>query len=101
MCHGGCGVLVHVQNGKVIKIEGNPDSPASRGKICPKGLASIDHLYHPDRITHPLKRVGKRGDGKWERIAWEEAYDIMVTKIKALQGQYGSETIAIAHGTGR
>jgi len=84
-----------------VKIEGNPDSPASRGKICPKGLASIDHLYNPDRITHPMKRVGERGDRKWERITWDDAYDILVKKIKILQDHYGPETIAIGHGTGR
>lgn len=101
MCHGGCGVLVHVQNGKVVKIEGNPDSPANRGKICPKGVASIEHLYHPNRIVHPMKRVGERGKGKWEQITWEGAYHILVRKIKALQDQYGPETIAVGHGTGR
>jgi thiosulfate reductase / polysulfide reductase chain A len=101
MCHGGCGVLVHVENGKVVKIEGNPDSPASRGRICPKGLASIDHLYNPNRITYPMKRVGLRGGGKWERITWDEAYDLLTGKIKELQDTYGPETIAVAHGTGR
>ncbi len=101
MCHGGCGLLVHVQNGKVIKLEGDPDSPVSRGKICPKGLASIELMYHPDRITHPMKRVGERGRGKWERITWEEAYGILVPKIRELQEKYGNETIAVAHGTGR
>ena len=101
MCHGGCGVFVHVQEGKVVKIEGNPDSPASRGRICPKGMASIDHLYHPDRITHPMKRIGERGKGKWERITWDEAYGILTTKIKALRNRYGPETIAIGQGTGR
>lgn len=101
MCHGGCGVLVHVENGKVVKLEGDPDSPLSRGKICPKGLASIEHLYHPDRIKYPMKRVGERGEGKWERITWDEAYDILCGKIKALQEEYGPETIAVAMGTGR
>lgn len=101
MCHGGCGVLVHVKSGKVVKIEGNPDSPASQGKICPKGLASIEHLYHPDRITHPLKRIGERGEGKWKRITWEEAYQILVEKIEILQCRYGPETVAVGHGTGR
>ena len=101
MCHGGCGVFVHVRKGKVVKIEGNPDSPASRGRICPKGMASIDHLYHPDRITHPMKRIGERGQGKWERITWDEAYGILTTNIKTLRNRYGPETIAIGQGTGR
>ena len=101
MCHGSCGVLVHVRNGKVIKLEGDPDSPLTPGKICPKGLASIDHLYHPDRIKYPMKRLGKRGEGKWKRITWDEAYTILCSKIKDLRETYGPETIAIAQGTGR
>lgn len=101
MCHGGCGVLVHVQHGKVVKIVGDPDSPASRGRICPKGRASIDHLYHPDRITHPMKRVRERGAGRWKKITWDEAYHILTAKIRELQNRYGPETIAVAHGTGR
>ncbi|SPF46665.1 conserved hypothetical protein [Syntrophobacter sp. SbD1] len=101
MCHGGCGVLVHLRDEKVIKIEGDPDSPISRGMICAKGLASIDHLYHPDRIIHPVKRIGERGEGKWERITWDEAYEILTAKIKDIRNVYGPESIAVAHGTGR
>jgi hypothetical protein len=62
MCHGGCGVLVYVENGKVVKIKGDPESPLNRGRICPKGMASIELLYHPDRLKYPLKRAGKRGE---------------------------------------
>lgn len=101
MCHGSCGVLVHVRDNRVVKLEGDPESPVSRGRICPKGLASIDHMYHPDRITHPLKRTGERGEGKWARICWDEAYDIMVRQITTLQERHGKETVAIAQGTGR
>ena len=82
MCHGGCGVLVHMRDEKVVKIEGDPDSPVSRGRICSKGLASIDLLNHPNRILHPMLRKGKRGEGKWERITWDEAYQILSEKIK-------------------
>jgi thiosulfate reductase / polysulfide reductase chain A len=101
MCHGGCGVFVHVKGGRVVKIEGNPDSPVSRGRLCSKGLASIDHLYNPDRITYPMKRAGERGEGRWTRITWDETYNILAGKIKELQDKYGPETIAVAHGTGR
>lgn len=101
MCHGGCGVLVHVRDEKVVKIEGDPDSPVNRGKICSKCLASIDLLNHPNRILHPMLRKGKRGEDKWERITWDEAYHILCGKIKELQYKYGPETIAVAHGTGR
>jgi anaerobic selenocysteine-containing dehydrogenase len=101
MCHGGCGVLVYVQNNRVIKLEGDPNSPITRGKMCPKGMASIEHMYHPDRIKHPMKRVGKRGEGRWQRITWDEAYEILCAKLKDLRETYGPESIAIAQGTGR
>jgi len=101
MCHGGCGVLVHVENGKVVKLDGDSQSPISRGKICPKCLGSIEHMYHPKRILHPMKRIGDRGSGKWEKISWDEACAILVDKIQTLQSKYGAETIAVGQGTGR
>lgn len=101
MCHGGCGVLVHVQDGRVIKIEGDHASPLNQGRMCPKGLASIEHLYHPDRLKFPLKRAGGRGDGKWQRITWEQALETIVSRIQSISEKYGTEAIAIAQGTGR
>jgi anaerobic selenocysteine-containing dehydrogenase len=101
MCHGGCGVLVHVEDGKVVKLEGDPQSPINQGKICPKCQGSIEHMYHPKRILHPMKRIGTRGSGKWEKISWDEAYAIIVDKIQILQAKYGAETIAVGQGTGR
>jgi len=73
MDHGGCGILAHVENGRIIKIEGDPDSPLNRGTICAKGIAQIERLNHPDRIRYPLKRMGERGEGHWVRISWDEA----------------------------
>ena len=63
-CHCECGVLAHVKNGKVTKIEGDPEHPFSKGFICVKGLASPQLLYHQDRLKYPLKRVGEKGEGK-------------------------------------
>ena len=100
-CHGGCGVLVHVENGKVVKIQGDPESPLNRGRLCPKGMASIELLYHPDRLKHPLKRAGKRGQGKWERISWEEALNTMASRIADIKAAYGPESIALGQGRGR
>jgi len=101
MCHGGCGVLIQVDNGKVVKITGDPESPLNKGKLCPKGLASIEHLYNPNRLKYPLKRIGKRGKGKWERISWDEALNTIVKKIQEVRENYGPESIAIGQGTGR
>jgi len=75
MCHGVCGVLVHIRDGKVVDVTGDPDCPTNLGYICPKGKASVEFLYHPDRLKYPLKRVGERGENKWQRISWDEALD--------------------------
>ena len=64
-----------VENGRLVKLEGHPDSIRGRGKICSKGAAGINQLYDPDRFLYPMKRAGKRGSGKWKRISWDEALD--------------------------
>ncbi|MCP4756996.1 MAG: molybdopterin-dependent oxidoreductase, partial [Proteobacteria bacterium] len=101
MCHGGCGVDVYVKDKRVVQIKGDPDSPLNRGKLCIKGLASIEHLYHPHRLKTPLKRTGKRGHGKWQPISWEEAFGDIVEQIERIRDNYGIESIAIGQGTGR
>ena len=100
-CHGGCGALVTVVDGVVTHIKPDKDSPISKGRMCPKGLAGMELLYHPDRLKYPLKRMGKRGEGKWARISWDEAYGIIVENIKRIEKTYGIEALAIAQGTGR
>ena len=101
MCHGGCGVLVYTEDGKVVNIKGDPESPLNKGRMCVKGLSSIEQLYNPSRLRHPLKRAGKRGSGKWERITWDEALDTISSKIRGLREEYGIESIAVGTGTGR
>jgi len=101
MCHGVCQVLVQIQDGRVVKITGDKQSPTSRGYICPKGAASPELLYHPDRILHPLRRAGKRGENKWERISWDEALDEMAERLNRIKNESGSEYFAMLQGTGR
>ena len=101
MCHGVCQVNVHLEGEKVVKITGDPESPASRGYICPKGMASPELLYHPDRLTSPLRRVGKRGENRWERITWDEALDEIVHKLSTIKDTYGPEYVGLLHGTSR
>ena len=100
ICYSTCGVLARVKDGKVVEIKGDPDHPNNRGSLCPKGLAGIELLYHPDRLNYPLKRAGKRGEGKWQRISWDEALDTISTKLKEIKERYGPEAIAIANGAG-
>lgn len=100
-CHGGCGVIAHVKDGKVIKVEGDPDSPISHGSLCSKGLAILQLAYHPDRILYPMKRVGEKGEGKWQRITWDEALDTIAERFKKVIAEYGPESIVVGQGTGR
>ncbi|MBW2004372.1 MAG: molybdopterin-dependent oxidoreductase [Deltaproteobacteria bacterium] len=100
-CHGACGVIAHVKDGKVVKVEGDPNSPISHGTMCSKGLAITQLAYHTDRIIHPMKKVGDKLSGKWARITWEEALDTVATKFQAVIDKYGPEHIVVGQGTGR
>lgn len=99
-CIGTCGVLAHVKNGRVIKLEGDPEQPMSKGAMCPKGLSGIQALYHPNRIKYPMKRVGARGENKWKRISWEEAIDTIARKLMEIRDKYGAEAVIGSTGGG-
>jgi anaerobic selenocysteine-containing dehydrogenase len=100
-CHGGCGVLAHIKDGKLVKIEGDPDHPMNRGRLCSRCLAMTQYIDHPDRLHRPRKRVGERGEGKWQDISWEEAYDLIEEKMGAIRKEYGAESFLFSMGTGR
>ncbi|MDR1088956.1 MAG: molybdopterin-dependent oxidoreductase [Coriobacteriales bacterium] len=97
MCHGTCGTLIHTRNGRVTKVEGYEDSPTNHGTLCVKGLSTIQHQYNPRRLRYPMKRIGERGEGKWERVSWDEAYEMIA------EAYYASEPTqrAMSSGTGR
>ena len=95
-CHGGCGVIAHVKDGRVIKVEGDSDSPISHGTMCTKGLAITQLAYHPDRVLYPMKRTDKG----WGRISWDEALDTCVEKFNQVIDKYGPEAIVVGQGTG-
>ncbi len=100
-CHGGCGTLMHVEDGRLVKVRGDPDSPLNRGRLCPIGTATLDLVYHPDRLKHPLRRTGPRGSGSWQRISWDEALEEISTRLLAIRRDFGAESIALGTGTGR
>ena len=99
-CHSECGVLVQVNNGKATKVGGDPEHPASRGFICVKGKAEPQRTYHPDRLKYPLKRACERGEGKWQRISWDQALSEIALKLTAIKEVSGPESIATINGTG-
>ncbi len=100
-CESACGLTAYVdkETNEVRKFEGNPFHPGSRGRNCAKGPATINQITDPDRILYPLKRKGKRGEGEWERISWEQALDEISAKIrKALKEGRNNE---VAYHVGR
>ena len=100
-CHVRCGMLVQFENGRAVKVQGDPENPVNRGALCRRGQLILEHLYHPARLNYPLKRAGRRGEGKWHQITWEQAMDEIAEKLGALRDRYGAETLAFSRGTHR
>ena len=102
-CHLGCGVLLYTdKDDKLVKVEGDPENPFTQGRLCVRCLDMPEVVNHKDRLTYPMKRAREdRGKDKWERISWEEAYDIAETQLNAIKEKYGAESVVFIHGTGR
>ncbi len=94
-CPAGCGILVRESEGRAKKIEGNPEHPVNRGKLCGRGQAALQELYHPDRIPQPLKRSGPRGSGAFTKISWEEALTLLVGQLTSLQQSKATDRLAL------
>jgi anaerobic selenocysteine-containing dehydrogenase len=98
LCKSCCGVLLKVEGDKVIGVEGDPENPINRGQLCAKGQASLEYLYSPERLKHPLRRAGQRGAGKWEKISWDEALDEVAKALTEAKEKYGAESVMVAKG---
>ncbi|HMK47519.1 MAG TPA: molybdopterin-dependent oxidoreductase [Methanocella sp.] len=96
----GCGLEVVVKDGKVVKVQGDRGHPENKGALCVKGRAAIEILYSPDRLKYPLRRVGARGEGKWERISWDDALSIISDRLKTVKTNYGPESVCFMKGSG-
>lgn len=101
LCSGSCGVLISLQDGKPVEIKGDPESPPNRGGLCKIGLASLEYLYHPDRLKLPVKRAGERGEGKWQQISWDEALSLAAGALNKAKKDYGPESVAMVHGSAK
>lgn len=102
-CHGCtncCPVRVYTEDGRVVKIEGDPDGPLNKGGVCLKCLSQIQTVYSPRHVLHPMKRVGERGENKWEAISWEEAVDLAGEQIATAVKKYGPYSYWSARGGG-
>ncbi|OQX61964.1 MAG: hypothetical protein B5M55_08365 [Desulfococcus sp. 4484_242] len=98
MDHGGCGLLVGVKDNQIVQVKGDPEGFLNRGYTCFKGKVSHDRLYHPDRLRHPLKRAGARGEGKWHEISWEDALGETAENLLKIKKKYGAPAVGFGVG---
>ena len=89
MCVWRCGLVAKIKDGRVVKLEGNPEHPHSRGNLCPRGQSGLMNTYDPDRVLTPLIRVGKRGEGLFRKASWEEALDLVASKMMEIKQKMG------------
>ena len=101
-CPDACGILITVDNGRAVKIQGDPAHPVTQGFLCAKVSKYLDRVYSPDRVLYPMRRVGPKGNAgevartprsKFERITWDEALDEITAQFKKIAGEFGSEAI--------
>ncbi len=101
ICFWKCGAIAYVENGKLLKIEGNPDDPLSNGRLCPRGTGGIGAHFDMDRLRAPIIRKSERGEEKWVEVTWSEAFDYIAGKMKKIKNDYGPEAMALfSHGIG-
>ncbi len=102
-CGGRCLLIAHVKEGVITRLE-TDDRPdvleAPQLRACTRGRAYLRRQYHPDRLKYPLKRVGKRGEGRFERIAWDEALDTLANQMRRVRETYGNSALFVPYGTG-
>ncbi|QCT04646.1 molybdopterin oxidoreductase [Paenibacillus algicola] len=92
-CPDTCGLLLHKQEGRIVKVTGDPEHPITQGAICNKVRHMAERIYHPERLLYPLRRIGAKGEGNFEEITWEEAITEITGRYRSLIEEYGSESI--------
>ncbi|MEP7364782.1 MAG: molybdopterin-dependent oxidoreductase [Acidobacteriota bacterium] len=92
-CPDACSLLVTIENGRATKLRGNPDHPVTRGFLCGKVAQYLERQYNPDRLRYPMRRVGAKGEGKFERISWDAALDEVAERLSAVAREFGSEAV--------
>jgi len=98
-CPQHCGILVQVENGRPVRFDGDRENPVAKGTLCIKGTTCLEVNEHPDRVNYPLKRIGARGEGRWEQISWEQALDEIAEKLGDIRDREGPEALATLGGT--
>jgi len=97
-CYFYCGLRVSRDGERIVRIEGLREHPVNRGTICPKGIAAQQLATDPKRLRNPLRRIGPRGSGEWETVTWDEALDLLATKMSAARDEFGPESVVYHRG---
>jgi anaerobic selenocysteine-containing dehydrogenase len=92
-CPDTCGVVTEVRDGRAVGFRGDADHPVTRGWLCAKVRPYLDHVYHPDRVLHPLRRSGPKGSGQWRRVTWDEALGEIADRWRRIIAESGAEAI--------
>ena len=90
-----CGVTCYVKDGKIVKVEGTDGHPTNHGLLCPKGQANRQYVYRKDRVLTPLRRTGARGEGKFQPITWDQAYEEIAARLGAVRERYGPSSVLL------
>ncbi len=96
MCVWRCGLIARVEQGRVVKLDGNPEHPHSKGHLCVRGQSGLMNTYDPDRVLTPLIRAGNRGEGKFRKASWDEALDVTAGQMLAIKNTYGPEAMVFS-----
>jgi len=101
LCFWNCGVLADASNNRVLALRGHPDSPTAKGRLCGRGNAGAGFLRDPDRLKYPMVRVGERGEGKFKRVGWKTAYQMVARAFDKIKKEHGAKALALFyHGSG-
>jgi anaerobic selenocysteine-containing dehydrogenase len=92
-CPDTCSLLINVEDGVGTRLRGNPDHPVTRGFLCGKVARYLEREYSPDRLLYPRRRVGAKGEGRFERISWDDALDTIAERLRAVAAEFGPEAI--------
>lgn len=92
-CPDACALLVTVENGRALKLRGDPDHPVTRGFLCAKVARYLEREYSPERLLYPMRRAGRKGEGRFERVSWDQALEEIASRLKQIAATYGPEAI--------
>src|SRR5690606_16760176 len=92
-CPDTCAMLVHVEGGRAVRVQGDPDHPVTQGFLCTKVNRYVERAYHPERLLHPMRRVGAKGEGRFERVTWEEALDEIAARLSSVIENSGPQAV--------